>query len=491
MAGPGSLLLFSLFLGLFISIYANSLLFKSNTDGRTINSIPNPMIEPYACGRENIPKSSVCDPDHILTKDDKNEIEGYINKVTTAQIAVAVIDKMSLSEVFTNDKTIASEKFARKLHDKWGVGSAEKNDGILIFLSISDRLTYISTGSGVQHKLNYDAIQAVIQHMRGFLRKQQYGRAVGNAIIQIDLLLSGQKSEILEAYSAKKSSSGESSSEFYITVGVFLFFIVVMGYMSHRSSRRMDRCQKGKEMLNKLMKAVDEDGKTQGGDGNSTGSNTYLTSSCPICLEDFPPVDRRANVEYANKIPMALQCGHVFCKGCLEEYLLNDGCKCPICRAPVDNVSPPNDTFSRRAWRRVFPTRIPSPPENTGYTRSANIIGETRTTFGSATQTMTMDPGYSSAFTRNTPEFRFRLHRMRSLYPDIMTLEMLRSMDRALDSRSPYDFRTELDAQAMQLQRTIEDIRKASEISARGNGMSGSRRSFGGGRSSGGGGGSW
>jgi uncharacterized membrane protein YgcG len=456
----------------------------AHEDGRTMASIPNPMLDPSACGREGVPKSAICDVDRILSKDDKDEIEGYINKITTAQLAVAVINKMSLSGLSTTDKSVASEKFARGLHDKWGVGSAEKNDGILIFLSISDRLVYISTGAGVQKTLNYNAIQAVIQHMRGFLREQQYGRSIINAVIQIDLLLSGKGSQILDSYA---SDNHMSISEFLLMVGLLILFGGTCGYLNQRSKRQMQRCQQGKDVLNKLMKAVDQDGKVK---GEST-RNTYLSSSCPICLEEFPKVEKnkKDSGETDAKSPMAIQCGHVFCKGCLEEYLLTDGCKCPICRAPVDNIPPPKDTLSRRAWRSMFSTRIQSPPDNTGYSTSANTVGSR--TYGSTTQTMTMDPYYSSAFEQNTPEFRFRVYRMRSLYPDIMTGEMLRSMDRALDRGSHYDFRSELDAQAMQLQRTIDDIRRASEVASRDYGSDGSSGSFDGGCSSGGGGGDW
>ena len=38
---------------------------------------------------------------------------------------------------------------------------------------------------------------------------------------------------------------------------------------------------------------------------------------------------------------MKLQCGHLFCFGCLSEYLkTNDGKKCPVCRAPVTGERP-------------------------------------------------------------------------------------------------------------------------------------------------------
>ena len=38
---------------------------------------------------------------------------------------------------------------------------------------------------------------------------------------------------------------------------------------------------------------------------------------------------------------MKLQCGHLFCHGCLSEFLkTNEGKKCPVCRAPVTGERP-------------------------------------------------------------------------------------------------------------------------------------------------------
>lgn len=39
-------------------------------------SLPNPMLSPAACGRPGVARSSVCDPDSLLSKTEKDEIEG-------------------------------------------------------------------------------------------------------------------------------------------------------------------------------------------------------------------------------------------------------------------------------------------------------------------------------------------------------------------------------------------------------------------------------
>ncbi len=41
-----------------------------------------------------------------------------------------------------------AERFARQLHDAWGVGSAACDNGVLLLLATKDRQVYISVGKG-------------------------------------------------------------------------------------------------------------------------------------------------------------------------------------------------------------------------------------------------------------------------------------------------------------------------------------------------------
>eukprot|EP01039_Chlorochromonas_danica_P002056 gene2056-2243_t len=568
------LVIIFILLSIHILLISGSPFFKFN--GRSIDDVPNPNTDPMACGRDLVSRSSLCDPDKKLTVDEKNEIEGYINQITTAQLAVAIIDKMNTKGLATSEPKLASERFARGLHNRWGVGKEDKNDGILIFLSIQDRLVYISTGNGVESKLSFEVIDQLIQHMRPYLRKEKYGQALISTIIHIDLILSGKGSEIMLKLGRNKATPphpAESDGEFYATMFLFVAFVVFGGIMHFRSNWRMRRLQRGQDAINQLMKAVDVDGTQGEGGGSKNRQNTYFTSTCPICLEDFPVVeetkkvttkevigktqkqqsdattessgskvltttDENSSAELLDKeqgcenddnennelssprpprfvdgpkAPMSLRCGHIFCKACLEEYLRSpEGNKCPICRTPVDDPTqprPPPSSLTRRppassSWSGLFSRSTPS------TTLRSNISpynggggGTTAVGTSSATQTMTVDPAdpsyagtgfdQSSPFYRHTPEIRFRLHRMNSLYPDVFTLEMLRTMNSAIDRGSLHDFRYQLNAQQLAVQTTLDEIRRASEQSARNSGMSGSSSSFGGGRSHGGGGGGW
>jgi uncharacterized membrane protein YgcG len=53
----------------------------------------------------------------------------------------------------TNGPELAAKIFAKKVHDSWRVGHEECNDGAIVFLSIEDRRSYISTGAGLRNVL--------------------------------------------------------------------------------------------------------------------------------------------------------------------------------------------------------------------------------------------------------------------------------------------------------------------------------------------------
>lgn len=313
------------------------------------SDVPNPMLNPSGCGRSNVPKSAICDPSLFLTEENKDVIEGFINGVVGAQIAVAVIGKMSQSFVANGDLEAASGRFARTLHDTWGVGDKETNNGILIFLSLNDRVVYISTGVGVQGKLTGQFIDYLVTEMKPDLKSAHYGTAIEKTVVQIGLILSG-KSNIQE----KISANGRLNNLFIVLFSILgasgVGYVVIEGMKLHQ-------LRKGRKALDSFMTEIAEAGENK----------NFLSDSCPICLESFS-VPKSAtsvsdedalegqrvgadnnsygsvsNVDDVNEVPllrrrdadmgpiapitgskdrddspkraMALHCGHVFCFG--------------------------------------------------------------------------------------------------------------------------------------------------------------------------------
>lgn len=521
--------------------------FGSRGGWKTVD-FPNPMTDPLRCGRKDVPRSRVCDPDHLLTKTSQDEIEGHINFIKTGQVAVAVVKKMDLSE-FGSDVDQSAKSFCRTLHDTWGVGSAEKNDGVVVFVSVEDRVVYISTGDGSKDLLTSSTIDAIIYRMKPFLRKADYGGALINCVIEIELLFSGKS---IPEHQPRHSSSTDDSEP--IKFGIFLCIILGFGGYAFYNNRKMQRMERGRIALDNLIREVDNTSR------GTEGDRMFVSTSCPICLENFPVADTDAEdgstvteeastgnetnkdsetnsllkslephpespvfeaktktspSAAARNRPMALRCGHTFCHDCISTYLkTNEGKKCPICRFPVhadyDGMDPrqpamrptqdgPNSGSNRHddgtSCRPSTTTQNQSQGADGRNLESVNTADATST----QQDPMQSDDTYTqyNTYTRGGfgtrgPEFHYRLNRMRYLYPDIMTVQMLHNMNRAVDRGELHELRTELATRSVEVQRVVTEMRAAAERAARQSGSRGSSGgSFGGGRSSGGGGGRW
>jgi uncharacterized membrane protein YgcG len=456
--------------------------------------IPNPNTNPAQCGRPNVAKSSICDPDNLLTKDSKDVIEGYINQVTKAEIGVLVVDKISPIYMGFSSTERSTETFAHTVHDRWGIGSKASNNGILLFLSVKDRSVFISTGKGVMKELTAPVVDLLIDHMKPSLKSRDYGKAFEKAVVEIKIILDGKR---IPGYVASDSLV-ESDGGVY--VGFLIFFAMLGGvlYCSHLDRRKKDTLRNGQKALDKLMKEM----------ADCKENNTFSTPSCPICLEDFPEetdpqdkpssppinVDQEAPANTAApspapagpkrlspKRPMSLQCGHVFCYDCLSTHLKSqNGTTCPICRSPVN----PDD-----------PTRPSARPQTQTYQRpphdmSDNTDCSANRTTGGGTDTFSTNDLRSrsaptgTAWTARSSEFVYRLSRMQRLYPTVMTNEVHASMSSAIDTGNIETIRLLATRRVAEVDRIISDMTRRAQ--AQSSGSSGSRSSFGGGYSSGG-----
>jgi uncharacterized protein len=231
----------------------------------SVSSIPNPNTTPDLCGRKGVPKSAICDPQNLLDQESKDVIEGRINGISELQYGVAIISKMAIN----NDESIelASERYSRTLHDTWGVGDKDKQNGVLIFLSIEDRSVYISRGAGIQYQLTNDVLDATINGMKPYLRQSNYGRGIEFAILDIHNVITGNHRE--------KPPDGEFS-DLIVYVPVLLSIVGIIYYIESRNKKKENELRRGQEALSRLVKEV-----------GSMEQQKFSSSSCPICLEEF------------------------------------------------------------------------------------------------------------------------------------------------------------------------------------------------------------
>lgn len=302
--------------GGFIAVFVTLFLLQEGQSNRFVGQwskeeFPNPTRDLEACGRRG-KVSWVCDPDKILSYETANRIEELlysVRKNTNSgcgssdnpgfQIGVAVLNRMRSIQ----DESVAesAEKFAKHLHDSWGVGHSGCDDGAVLLLSIVDRQVYMSTGKRAMEVLSDGQIDIIIHEMKAYLKNKDYDNSVKLAVERMGEVFSGR---VLE-----------HPNNYNITIfGIFMLVVVCIGlYIGHKQDEERENCT---EKLQRIQEERDRANQSQ---------KSYESKSCPICLEEFEP-------ETKTKL---LACGHKYCEPCLIKWL-EDHSTCPICRQSAD-----------------------------------------------------------------------------------------------------------------------------------------------------------
>lgn len=103
------------------------------------------------------PIGFVNDFTHTFTKEQRKSLENYLldykNK-TSNEIAVVTIDSIS--------PYVDIKDFGTDLGNFWGIGTKEKNNGLLIVLSMNERNIGISTGKETEKVLSDEFLKKII-----------------------------------------------------------------------------------------------------------------------------------------------------------------------------------------------------------------------------------------------------------------------------------------------------------------------------------------
>ena len=107
----------------------------SHAQTYTVETVPNTKL---------VNNSYVSNPDSILSDVAVDKINGTLSsleKQTTVQVAVVVIKSIGDADIFD---------FAEKLFERWGIGHAAKDNGLLILMVLDQRTVRFSTGYGLE-----------------------------------------------------------------------------------------------------------------------------------------------------------------------------------------------------------------------------------------------------------------------------------------------------------------------------------------------------
>jgi len=196
------------------------------------------QIDKVIPARPNPPKL-VNDLANVLTIEQVDALERKLvayDDSTSNQVVVVTMQSLG---------DYAIDEVALGILRKWGVGTKEKDNGIVILAAIADRKMWIATGYGLEGAIPDITAQSIIDHdILPNFRGGNYYRGFDDATTSIIKAAAGEY-KAPEGYSQRgRGGSGISMGKIVVAI-IILFFILNMfggggrggGFMSRRGYR--------------------------------------------------------------------------------------------------------------------------------------------------------------------------------------------------------------------------------------------------------------
>lgn len=191
------------------------------------------VASPHAAGRVNVPRPTgyVNDYAGVLDPAASAQLENLlymIEQKTTAQIAVAVMDTVEPETV---------DGYAVRMFSEWGIGGAEKDNGILILVAMQERKMRIEVGYGLEGAVPDAFAGNVIQDVIAPLfRAGDYSggiaagtEAVAARMLQEEYGLTLQ--DVVEGYSSNAGTSSPRKKTLAEKIFSLIFTIIFIGIL--------------------------------------------------------------------------------------------------------------------------------------------------------------------------------------------------------------------------------------------------------------------
>eukprot|EP00667_Euglena_gracilis_P017784 EG_transcript_18794 len=266
------------------------------------------------------------------------DLGGYLNSDTIQQLNFIISDiKKELGYELglallpeMHPKGMGIEEFTQRVFNRWGIGARDKSNGILMLLSIEDRLMRIQTGAGSRMALSDAKCQDIIEEMKPFLRQEDYG---GGCVYGFQLIKDVLRGE------DRLSDSGIEQHLWIPAVAV------LAGFLFYRHRSHVTRRRHFEHRLQRLSSP------------EFAAKLRYESPICAVCLEELPS-DKKDDTS----LPLGcvlLLCGHVFHADCIISWLAETDC-CPVCRRsnPTSADTPEDSPPSIRPEPEPVPSRL-------------------------------------------------------------------------------------------------------------------------------------
>ena len=211
---------------------------SNNVSSANADVVPQPPIANDMAEGESIRalptlNEPVIDQAHILSAEDKQAIGQKIRALHDtgkAQIGVVIVPTTGQEDIFG---------FAMRIAEKWQLGSAKRDNGILMAIAVNDRRIQILTGYGLEGIMPDIIVSRIIRNqITPYFKQAQYAQGIDAGLTEITQILNQDPEVAAQAAQELKERQEQALHEqqakektfttvlIILVIGIFASFIV-------------------------------------------------------------------------------------------------------------------------------------------------------------------------------------------------------------------------------------------------------------------------
>ncbi|QBA64951.1 TPM domain-containing protein [Muriicola soli] len=211
-------------------------------------------------------ETSVYDYVSLLSKGDQKSLEDKLisySDTTSTQIVVAII-------VSTEGEDI--NYLAAQWGQKWGIGQAKEDNGILILVANDDRKIAINTGYGVEGRLTDAMSKRIIDLIIvPEFREGDYASGLNKGTDAIFQVLNGEFQQGVDTYSKTNSNVKIGFVIFVIFLVIFIIVLIIIFANRNKGGGNKGGRNKGLDIWDVIILSNMGRGSYKGGSGSFGG----------------------------------------------------------------------------------------------------------------------------------------------------------------------------------------------------------------------------
>jgi uncharacterized protein len=266
----------------YLVLVVSALLLAGALPARAQNSYPD-RIDPY-----------INDYAKVISAEDAGNIRQVLSDLKSSKgVELVVVTVNSIDDYDTGDTTI--ESFATHLFNTWGIGDAQRNDGLMLLVAIKDHKLRIELGRGYGSGHSPEMQSIIDNTIVPDFKQNAYSRGIYRGAKSIADQVSGMSvstAAVLPTAQAANTGSRATSASTNPNVGGLIAVLIGLGaaivFMAlglnqaeHRIPPKCDTCRV------RMRRAIDDPGTAVLNPGQqqeaALNSVEHIVWKCPTC----------------------------------------------------------------------------------------------------------------------------------------------------------------------------------------------------------------